>query len=228
MISIIIPSYGRPQQIKAAVENAHAHTTGDHEIVVIIEEEDYEPYIGWIGKLVDSPWWLDVVLNEGPKSYAGAINTGLAYSRGDYLFMGADDLDFHHGWDVEAMHTMLALPTIKVVGTNDLLNEFVLNGWHSTHSLVDRRYLEDPGGVIGEPGVALFEGYSHNYVDTEFIGTAKARSVFAPCLTSVVEHKHFTVGKSEKDETYEKGYLHLQEDHDLYQSRKHLWQDLSK
>lgn len=227
MISIIIPSYGRPDKIRAAVENSHQNTVGVHEVVMVVELDQLAQYEDAFAG-IHAASWLSITCNERSRSYGGAINYACDYANGEYIFMASDDLDFHHGWDVEAMHTMLALPTIKVVGTNDLLNEFVLNGWHSTHSLVDRRYLEDPGGVIGEPGVALFEGYSHNYVDTEFIGTAKARSVFAPCLTSVVEHKHFTVGKSEKDETYEKGYLHLQEDHDLYQSRKHLWQDLSK
>lgn len=223
MISIIIPSYGRPQQIKAAVENAKSNTMGSNQVIVVAEPEEFAQYSYILNETTS------LMANDGPPSYGGAINSAIDEFDSDYYFMGADDLNFHRGWDVEALKAMEALPNIKVVGTNDLLNEYVLHGWHSTHSLVDRGYLDGPGGVVdGEAGVALYEGYHHNYVDTEFIGTAKARAVFAPCLTSVVEHNHHTVGKSKVDSTYEKGTRNLQEDHDLYMSRRELWWNLSK
>ncbi len=87
---------------------------------------------------------------------------------------------------------------VQVVGTNDLLNTDVLQGTHATHYLIDRRYIDQAGGVPGAPpGIVLFEGYGHNFTDTEFIAVARARGVFAPCLASVVEHVHFFAGKAE-------------------------------
>jgi hypothetical protein len=147
----------------------------------------------------------------------------------DYVFLAADDLNFHPGWDTEVLRVMNALDHIKVVGTNDLLNGYVERGIHATHYLIDRTYINDPGGVIdGEKGHVLFEGYDHNFTDTEFIGTAKARAVFAPCLTSVVEHMHPVIGKGLADETFAKTQANMGPDGDLYESRKHLWWGLSR
>lgn len=224
MISILIPSYGRPDRIKAVVENALANTTYSCEVFVIVEEADYCAYALQLASTA-----CRILVNQRSKNYAGAINTAMAHANGHYYFFGADDLNFHPEWDDEVLRTMAALPHIRVVGTNDLLNGYVLDGLHATHYLASREYIWTVGGVVdGEKGHALFEGYTHNFTDTEFIGTAKARAVFAPCLTSIVEHNHFSVGKSVKDATYDKGYLDIQKDSDLYHERRHLWWDLSK
>lgn len=223
MLDIVIPSYGRSDRALRVYNDATVNTSGLHEIHFVVESEQAWDYT----RALDGTK-ARIFVNNRSRNYAGAINSFAPYAR-DYMFAAADDLKFTQGWDVEALRTMIALPHIKVVGTNDLLNTYVLKGWHATHYLVDTSYIRDPGGVIdGDPGHVLFEGYDHNYTDTEFIGTSKARAVFAPCLTSIVEHAHFTVGKSVKDATYEKGYAKLAVDAAVYESRKHLWWDLSR
>jgi hypothetical protein len=162
--------------------------------------------------------------NERKKNYAGSVNTAYRNIPGSiqYLFLAADDLDFRSGWDVPALEKMQG--DVRVVGTNDLHNPYVLQNIHATHYLIDRRYLEDPGGVPGEdPGNVLFEGYDHNYTDTEFIDAAKARGVFAPCLESVVEHLHVDWGLASWDETYAKGHANVHGDLPIFKSREHLW-----
>ena len=64
------------------------------------------------------------------------------------MFAGADDLNFHPGWDTAALAVMDGW--VQVVGTNDLLNPYVTAGLHATHYLVDRRYLDDVGGVVDQ------------------------------------------------------------------------------
>jgi len=230
MISIIVPSYGRPERVASVVSNIHASMNGyapGYEILVIVEEDQLDAYADGISDAWHS---LNIlVTNELSPNYAGAVNTAVKYARGDLYMIAADDLTFHTGWAMYATRNMNALPSIQVVGTNDLLNDFVLQGYHATHYLVAADYIWDIGGVVDEsPGQVLHEGYTHNFVDTEFIGTAKARAVFVPCLEAVVEHNHFTAGKSDKDSTYDKGYANLQEDADLYYARRHLWWDISK
>lgn len=225
MIDIVIPSFGRPHKILEAVKNASKNTFTEHMIVVVVEKEELIEYSLAIGGA--SP--VLVIPNNRSRNYAGAINTAAQLDPigRDYLFTAADDLNFHPGWDVNALAHMT--DQVKVVGTNDLGNIHVLNGYHATHYLVAEEYLWSPGGVIdGDPGHVLFEGYDHNYTDTEFIGTAKARAVFCPGLDSVVEHIHPAFGKTPLDATYEKGNLHLRDDEVLYESRKHLWWDLSR
>jgi hypothetical protein len=48
----------------------------------------------------------------------------------------------------------------------------VIRGEHSTHPIIVRSYIEGQG-AIDEPGKALHEGYWHNFVDDELIGTAR-------------------------------------------------------
>ena len=225
MISIVIPSYGRASRISGVLHNIRQTTITPYEIVVVVEPDQHQEYMA---ALVPSNDTI-LVINERSRSYAGAVNTAVKFALGDYLFMGSDDLNFHSGWDTEALRVMNALPNIQVVGTNDLWNKFVLEGVHATHYLVSKTYVDDPGGVVdGERGLVLYEGYDHNYTDTEFIGTAKARAAFAPCLTSVVEHLHFTAGKSLRDDTYRKGYAEIEEDARTYLRRRELWWNISK
>lgn len=223
MISILIPSYGRAEKARRAVNNVIKNTVHPYEIIFIVEPKQLQEYVA---ELEDMD--VLIVANSRSRNYAGAINSAVEWADGDFLFMGSDDLNFHPGWESVALATMNALDNIKVVGTNDLFNNYVLQGVHATHYLVEQKYIQDIGGVVdGERGHVLFEGYDHNYTDTEFIGTAKARAVFAPCLGSVVEHIGWTTGDFQ-DETKAKTNLKLDDDSRLYQSRQHLWQELSK
>jgi hypothetical protein len=116
-----------------------------------------------------------------------------------------------------------------VVGTNDLLNPYVLAGSHSTHSLVARWYLDEHGGVVDMgPGSFLPESYDHNFTDTEFIGTAKMRARFRPCLEAVVEHLHVLTGKSPADATHERSVRGFADDSALYDARRDLWFGLTR
>jgi hypothetical protein len=110
---------------------------------------------------------------------------------------------------------------IKVVGTNDLANPDVLAGSHATHYLVARDYATN--GVVDAPGLMLYEGYDHNWTDTEFIETARHRGVFMPCLASVVEHRHWAWGKASMDETYSKGCRNERVDQMHFLERRALW-----
>jgi len=83
--------------------------------------------------------------------------------------------------------------------------------------------------VVDEgPGSFLHEGYGHNYTDTEFIGTAKARARFRPCLDSVVRHLHQSAGFTPHDATHDKAEATYGADSELYDARRPLWQNLSR
>lgn len=220
MIDVLIPTVGRADRLAAVAANIHEATTVEHRLTFIIEDADLDA----TRHLADT-----VIVNEHTPNYAGAIQTGYEHTDGEYLFCGSDDLRFHPGWAEAALATMTALPHLRVVGTNDLINPYVCAGLHSTHSLVARRYLDEVGGVVDEgPGSFLPACYFHDFTDTEFIGTAKMRAVFAPCMESVVEHLHHGAGKSEMDATYEKNGAHMAASSALYDSRRDLWFNLSR
>ena len=112
--------------------------------------------------------------------------------------------------------------TAGVIGTNDLGNATVMRGLHSTHPFVRRSYVEERG-TIDEPGKCVHEGYSHQWVDTELIDTAKRRGQWAFAKHSHVEHMHPFWKKGTMDATYEQALSTSKEDYALYQERRLLW-----
>ena len=109
-----------------------------------------------------------------------------------------------------------------MVGTQDKANQRVRRGLHATHSLVTRAYV-DEHGTIDEPGKVLHEGYLHEYVDDEFVQTAKVRRAFAFEQRSVVEHLHPTVGKADWDPLYEAQTHRMKADRRVFIERQKLW-----
>lgn len=223
MIFVVVPTYGRSGRMEPLARNILENSQTPVKVFFVVEEDDAQS-VAEAERLNKD--LVSFVLNARKKTYAGAVNTAARYllPQGfDYLFLGADDLDFRTGWDVEALETAKETGA-QVIGTNDLHNPYVLAGTHATHYLIDCRYLTrepyDPDMV----GQVLYEGYDHNYTDTEFIGAAKAASIFAPCMTAVVEHRHPDWGMSPADATFAKTRAHLREDEALFNSRRHLWE----
>jgi glycosyltransferase involved in cell wall biosynthesis len=221
-ISILVPTRGRPGRLPGVLANITENTRSEHEVIFVVEGDDVPARNAVVALAAGAGHVAGWAANRRARSYAGAINTGFQRARGDYVFAGADDLRFQAGWDTAALALMR--DPVRVVGTNDLLNTDVQRGTHATHYLVDRRYIAEVGGVpAAPPGLVLFEGYDHNFTDTEFIAVARARGVFAPCLDSVVEHLHFYARKADWDDTYAKGSAREEQDRALFHAREQLW-----
>jgi hypothetical protein len=152
--------------------------------------------------------------------YARKINAGYRTTDEELLFLAADDLLFHPGW-LEAAVAQLK-PGIGVVGTNDLGSPRVMAGEHATHSLVTREYA-DRFGLIDKRGAVLFEGYHHEWVDDELVGTAKGRSAWAFATDAHVEHLHPNWGKGEMDSLYAQQRQRMRASATLYRRRSRLW-----
>lgn len=212
-VAIIIPTLARPHRITETIENV-AETAPACRVHFVVEWDD--------AASVEALGDRKATVGEFG-TYAKAINAGYLDCPEAVVMTSDDDCEYHPGWLDAALELMTG--EIRVVGTNDLHNPYVLGGEHSTHSLVDRRYIDNIGAVIDQgPGSFMFE-YDHNYTDAELIETAKARGVFAPCLESVVEHIHPEFGGREADETWLKTRRAVGADYDAFTSRRHLWTD---
>lgn len=95
-------------------------------------------------------------------------------------------------------------------------------GVHSTHTLVQRRYV-DKYGTIDQPGQVLHEGYVHEFCDDELVGTAKKRGVWAFAADSVVEHLHAHYLKAPMDDLYAAQGERMDASRDLFRKRERLW-----
>lgn len=213
-LAILVPMLGRPHRVEPLLASIRA-ATPDARVLFLTSPDDTE-----VHDAIDRAGMerLDVPrFRKG--DYARKINHGYRHTTEPLLFTAADDLHFHPGWFEIA--TRKLGPQIGVVGTNDLCNSRTRWG-HSTHSLVTRDYA-DRFGTIDEPGKILHEGYPHEYVDDELVGTAKKRRAYIHASRAIVEHLHPMASKAPMDEQYRKQGARMRAGRALYERRSRLW-----
>lgn len=225
MIAVLIPVLNRPDRVKPLLQSLAASADPDYPArpVFICSADDPAEHKA-VGDALNDDRKILMILTGFPAGhgdYARKINLAATHPlvTEPFLLVGADDLRFHPGWARAAIqqHERTGSP---VVGTNDLGNPLVMRGGHATHSVVHRDYVAL--GTVDEPGKLLHEGYSHNWVDNEFIETARARGAFTFAADSHVEHMHPIWRKGKDDATYRKGQERYRDDRRLYLRRRAL------
>lgn len=211
-LAVLVPMRGRPHRVEPLLASIRATAPAAH-VLFLVTPEDLE-----VADALDDEDRLEVTWQPAG-DYARKINHGVEATNEPLIFLAADDLEFHPGW-FEAAVSRLS-PGIGVVGTNDLGNPRVLRGKHATHCLVTRDYAQH--GSIDDPSHLLHEGYVHEYVDDELVGTAKKRNAWVFAADSVVEHLHPHWGKAPTDELYDGQSGRLAASRDLFRRRRRLW-----
>lgn len=214
-VAILVPVLRRPHRVAPLVDSIRRATDEWVRVFFICDAGDDEEITAVEGRVGR----YDYLALDGSPNYAAKINVAARCVTEPLLFLGADDLHFHPGWLQAARAKMT--DGIGVVGTNDLGNARVIAGDHSTHSLVARWYMEI--GTIDEPGKLLHEGYPHEFVDDEFVETAKARGMYAHAGDSYVEHLHPLWGKAPTDELYDQHWPRMQAGKRIFRQRRPLW-----
>lgn len=214
-VSIIVPTLKRPRLLGPLAMNIHLTTPTSYTLMFVADEDD-EKTIERVRRIGNA----SLTIFSG--TYPEKINAGVAETTEDFVVLANDDVEFHMGWYRESW-TALRKPSVQVVGGPDL-SPATENGDHATMPIVRRSYIEDPGASWGEPGVALHEGYHHNYSETELWQLALDRGVARFVQGCVIEHKHPDWGKASLDETYERGArTNFDEDQALYAERSEAW-----
>jgi hypothetical protein len=215
-VAVLIPTLGRPQKMRENVENLYDVTKKDEIDIVFIVEKDDTPSIE-MSRNLDAI----TLINQRCKSFAGAVNTAVRTLTHNYFFGASDDFLFHENWLPPLMNLS---EYFGMVGPEDLGNPDVRAGKIAVSYLISRNYI--PRACVGFPEDLLFEGYRHNFTDTELTATAIANGEYAFCPDSIVEHMHPFFNKSAVDDTYQLSLNHMDNSHDatLFESRKHLWE----
>lgn len=209
---ILVPMLGRPHRVEPLLDSIHEATPTARVLFVVTPEDvDVHDAIDRAGKERISVPWRDV------GDYARKINEGYLHTTEPLIFTGADDLSFQPGWFEAAVHFLD--DRAGVVGTWDKCNR--RTKWnHSTHSLVTRTYADL--GTIDEPRKIYHEGYVHEYVDDELVGTAMRRKAYRHARGAVVEHLHPMAGYP-SDDLYERQGERMAASKALYRERRRLW-----
>ena len=220
-VSVIIPSRGRPDQLVKCVDQLFASVEAEFarglnlEVVIVIDDDPES--LNAVKDRMESGCWLEsVVLQQrteasGPMS---AWNDGLRESHGEIVVLGADDLWFAEGWLTYALQALETLPDSDgLVGLNDASGQ---DRDFATHYLATRRWL-----AREQHGCLVVPLYQRQFIDPEACFRAQISGRYAFAVRSVVEHRHYLWGKSDRDITYA---LNTNEtftsDQELFQRRK--------
>jgi hypothetical protein len=220
---VIVPVLARPHRVEPFLTSL-VDATADPVRVVFVATAGDTAMIDAVIHAADGA--ADIVLEVLPPNrvgdYAKKVNFVYGRTTEPFMFLAADDLHFHDGW-LEAAMAEMANPAIGVVGTQDLApTDRARTGDHATHCLIRRSYI-DERGTIDERGKVLHEGYPHEYVDDELVGTAKARHAWAFAHGSVVEHLHPSWGKAPPDRLYRDQRRRMSQGRVIYRRRSGLW-----
>jgi len=214
-IAVLVPVLARPRNAAPLAASLAAATVTPYRLVWLCSPGDDEQIAACHearGEVMVMAWKSDRA------DWAKKMNHAFTHTSEPWLFQAADDLRFQRGWDFHALQLGNARG-VGVVGTNDLGNPSVKRGVHSTHSFFSRAYIERYGGTVDGSGIVFSEAYDHQYVDNEFVETAKSRGQFLMSKRSVVEHLHPHWGKAEMDSTYEKSMRAVDKDRALFVHR---------
>lgn len=213
---VLVPILRRPHRVPIVAESLW--DTCDARLLFACTPTDRETMAA-VDALGDRTGYVCVGWRVG--DYARKINYGIRATTEPLIFMGADDLAFQPGW-LSAAKAQMG-PGIGVVGTVDLCN--ARTGpeiGHSTHSLIARWYVDQLGTVDG-PGAALYEGYPHEYIDDELVGTARYRGAYAHAADSYVRHDHPDCGRAPVDEFYSGQRRRMIVGRAVYHRRRRRW-----
>jgi hypothetical protein len=214
-VAVLIPMLTRAHRVAPLLESLRA-TSPTARPVFICSPDDTA-----VHNAIDTAGEERITVpGPDPGDYARKINAGYRHTTEELMFLGADDLLFHPGWFEAALAELR--PGIGVVGTNDLGSKRVMAGEHSTHSLVTRAYCDEHGTIDG-PGSVLAEVYPHEFVDDEFVTTAKHRGAWAFAFDSHVEHLHPSWGKAPMDPMYAQQAARMNTGRRIFRRRQRLW-----
>lgn len=216
-VVVVVPVLGRPHRVAPLVASLEAATEpGSYRLLFVCTDSDVDEIAA-----VDAAGIERITIPANAHGdYARKVHAAIRASSEPHIFTGADDLDFHPGWLPAALARMS--DQVGVVGTNDLHNPRVLEGRHATHFLVARWYVER-FGTIDDSGLLFHEGYWHECVDDELVGTAKHHGAWAFAEDSIVEHLHPNWGLAPTDRIYDEQARRIRFGRRLYWRREQLW-----
>lgn len=222
-VTILMPVLDRVQGMEKVIKSANENTKDPHIIIVNSPgREAVKEELQRLFKLYVNVEWRTINVTHQPGDYARKINLALEWVFTDWFLTGADDIKFHPNWFENAMK--VATDGIQVIGTNDLGSQRVMQGHHSTHTLVNTEYARDKGLTIDNmPGEVMSPQYWHEYMDDELVGVAKKRGIWAFAGDSIVEHLHPNWGKAETDSSYVQQRIRMLTSKGTYYMRRRAW-----
>jgi hypothetical protein len=188
MISLLVPSRGRPNRCQAMWRSALEHAADPLRVELLLYLDDDDPtrtaYRAWIRAGDHSR----ILALDGPRILLTQTwNILLEHATGEILWHGNDDVDFHtDGWDQAVRHAFEAVPDrIALVYPRDGIQ----NEGLATLGFLHRHWVDTVGYMIAPY-------FSSDYGDTwnDDIARMLGRRRYLPDV--YCEHLHPVAGKA--------------------------------
>jgi hypothetical protein len=193
-ILTIVPTRSRPEQ-SVEFYNQFAETTGVSDLCFGLDDDDVEyPRIDGVIYEVNPRMWMNGTLNHIANKYQ---------SEYDYIaFMGDDHRPRTQNWDIKLAESIAGIKNGIAYG-NDLWQGENL----PTAVLLDTR-------IINTLGYMTPPKQKHLYLDDFWRDLGRDLGTLRYNPDVILEHMHFTAGKSESDDLYQEVNSGAMFDHD--------------
>jgi glycosyltransferase involved in cell wall biosynthesis len=115
-VSVVMPAYNAAKYIKSAIESVLSQTFDDFELLVI-NDASTDDTAQIVRDIAAEDERVVLLQNDRGKGVAGAINTGLEHSRGQYIARAdADDISYPERFQKQVDYLDLH-PEIFLLGT---------------------------------------------------------------------------------------------------------------
>ena len=215
-ISILTPTRNRPNNCDRFIKSLYETTqyTGTLELLFYVDSDDpaKDIYKEIEERWQNNFWRVEFVIGE-PMSVSKSWNIIAKKSLGDIMIMGNDDLVYKTvRWDSKLMAKLIELDNpYYLTWFNDGIN----GNRHCAFPVISREWYEALGYF--SPGV-----FNFGYNDTWVYDIAKRVGKLNYMSEILVEHLHFSVGKSNMDDTYARN--RSQEKGNLYRKDKEIYE----
>jgi len=227
-ISILTPTRNRPNNCERFIKSIYNTSANRNNVELLFYVDDDDPALNSYLSLdkhcqTEYPDFYRIQFIKGePKSVSISWNDMAEQCKGDVLIMGNDDLVYAtDGWDyiLEQELKKFNEDNVYVAWFEDKIN----GEKHCAFPIISREWYECLGRFT--PGCFNF-GYNDTWIFE--VGKLLDRCHFIPSV--VVEHLHFSTGKSQMDDTYarnrtqEKGNLYAR-DKIIFNKTRNIRQD---
>lgn len=201
---VLCPSRGRPDKGKDAVNSFLDTKHAASAMLLLLDEDDptWKDYPTWWAWVQPAPGSMNAALRK-------AVETpGLLSDAKVIGFVGDDHRFRTHGWDREILDLLAEHPGVAY-GNDMLQGEALPTNWFVSRPIVDKLNM------------SLLPDAKHLYLDDAWKTLASAAGCLYYMPDILVEHMHFTAGKSEHDAGYQRVNAPAVYEHDA--AAYHRW-----
>ena len=201
LISIIHPSLGRPVQARKCYDHWMKTASGDHEYEWILSLSQADASIeSYYHSFTNTN---AVVIVAKTKNVVEAANEGAKLCAGNIIIVASDDMFSPQMWDSRILHKFEMIDGPGLLQVDDGITTKKM-----TLPIMNREAYAMLGYVYHPEYISM-------YADDDLRATAIANQIYYNGIDIIFEHRHYSVGKSKYDRTYQlensnKAYKHGQ------------------